>query len=202
MKVITQTKHKLSTLPAVVGTVYVGIDQSMTSTGVAVLEDGVISVYRIKTDTKDGSSYARISFIWKTLKRLLKENHAKFDQEFVFCIEGYSMGSKGSRVYTLGELGGYLRLQLLRTYKTPLLEVPPSTFKKFFTGHGGADKSKVVETLRDKYQLIITNHDEADAAGLCISAYKYDNCESNFTKDELKAMESFSIIPRLPPDVL
>lgn len=202
MKLVTSKAVPLPKTLHIQDVVYVGIDPSMTSTGLAVIEDGELSAYRIKTEKKHGSDYARISYIWKTIKYVLAK-HAVHGQSFVFCIEGYAMGAKGSRVFQLGELGGHLRMGILRRYKEPMIEVAPTSFKKFFTGSGTADKTVVMSTLKDVYDVAITDDDEADAAGLAITALKYDNRnELQLDKLEVHAMSSFSIIQRLPPSLL
>lgn len=63
-------------------------------------------------------------------------------------IEGYAMGAKG-RVFNIAENTGVLKSGLYRggyEYET----APPKTIKKFATGNGNADKSKMEEAWMEE----------------------------------------------------
>lgn len=63
------------------------------------------------------------------------------------AIEGYSFGSKGRAVVSIGELGGVVRLALAEA-GVAFVDVPPSTLKKYATGKGNAGKDEVLEVSR------------------------------------------------------
>jgi Holliday junction resolvasome RuvABC endonuclease subunit len=83
-------------------------------------------------------------------------------------IEGYSMGSKWGREEA-GEYGGLLRWHLIEL--TPLVvEVSPSTLKKFTTGTAkfgkGQAKDMMIAHLTKRYGVLLNSNDEYDAFGL------------------------------------
>lgn len=80
-------------------------------------------------------------------------------------LEAYSFGSKNTRAHQTGEYGGLLRYFLL-TEDWPVIEVPPTTLKKFATGKGNAKKPIVAACLAKRYQLDLASDDEYDAYGL------------------------------------
>jgi Holliday junction resolvasome RuvABC endonuclease subunit len=82
----------------------------------------------------------------------------------IVCIEGYSSGVKGN-AYLLYELGFQMRLQLVAK-KYQVVEVPPSSLKKFITGSGVADKMLMALTIQKKYDVQFATSDEFDAFGL------------------------------------
>ena len=60
-------------------------------------------------------------------------------------VEGYSMGSRGGMVFSIGELGGIIKLLCYnKDFKTII--IPPKTLKKFVAGNGNAGKEKQKES--------------------------------------------------------
>lgn len=84
----------------------------------------------------------------------------------VALIEGYAMGQKQGS-HQLGEIGGVIRVELAER-EIPYVEVSPTRLKKYFTGHGGADKDRMLITaqLRVGITVPVECHDEADALAL------------------------------------
>jgi crossover junction endodeoxyribonuclease RuvC len=81
-------------------------------------------------------------------------------------IEGYSFGSKGGQSFDRAELGGILRDRLCDL--APVIEVPPSSLKKWATGKGNAQKAEVVSAVSRRFDRSFTNDDEADAFALAM----------------------------------
>ena len=128
----------------------VGVDPSLSSTGVALADD----------------TFATISTSAKGPKRLeaIRDQLLKLaDGCDIVVIEGYSMGShQGS--HQLGELGGVLRLALWEA-GIPYVEVAPTRLKKWATGKGNAPKDQVLAKAARRWAGV-SNNDEADAAWL------------------------------------
>lgn len=99
--------------------------------------------------------------------------HLAAIQPKLILIEGYSMGSRNGRELA-GELGFALRWHCIE--HTPvILEVAPTTLKKFITGSGGAkmQKSDMKACIQKDYgRLFLGNgsDDLADAFGLYLMA--------------------------------
>lgn len=77
-------------------------------------------------------------------------------------IEGYSFGSRGRAVFSIGELGGCVRLGLHEN-GFPIVDIPPSNLKKFATGKGNASKDLVLVEAVKRLGYEGASNDEADA---------------------------------------
>ena len=112
----------------------VGIDPSLTSTGVAT-PSGVLAV----------------SVHSKGVVRLLEMRdavmgHVAVCDDPLVMLEGYSFSSRNSHAHALGELGGVFRVALFE-FGVPYVEVPPTCRAKFATGRGNAGKGEVMSSV-------------------------------------------------------
>lgn len=88
-------------------------------------------------------------------------------------IEGYAFQSGKKKQHQerghhdRAELGGVLRWELCKRVHCPILEVAPTSLKKFACGDGKAPKSFVVSELAKTHQRRFTTDDQADAFALC-----------------------------------
>lgn len=74
-------------------------------------------------------------------------------KDHILGIEGYSYQSSSTPADTmLKELGGCMRW-LLCTMKHNILEIPPSTVKKMFSGEGKSTKVQMYQAFVQKYNL-------------------------------------------------
>ena len=91
-------------------------------------------------------------------------------------IEGYSFGSRGQGLYGLAELGGVLRFAF---YKRgfPYRVIPPTSWKKFVTGTGIADKTVVQNHIRRK-GIEFPTEDLYDAFGVAITGTAWINADN------------------------
>jgi len=89
-----------------------GLDLSLTSTGISM--DGVTSVIRSKARGAE-----RLSDITRTVLHECLENE-------IICvlIEGYSFASRSGQAFSIGELGGCIRMTLFEC-NIPVVEIPP-----------------------------------------------------------------------------
>lgn len=133
----------------------VGVDASLTGTGVAWIDADGIETYVVKTKLV---GVERLSHIETEVVGLCVP-------DTVVILEGYSYGSKGRAVFNIGELGGVLRLAFHRA-RIGWLVVPPTVMKKYVTGSGTASKAKVVSSLASRMGRTFDSDDEADAVGL------------------------------------
>lgn len=151
---------------------YVGIDQSVVCTSFAILVNGEMIVKRFKTDLRG--------------PKLLKYLYEGVWAELLNCkptgvaIEGYAFGGKG-KVYTLGEVGGVIRLAA-QQLETPLIQVPPTTLKKYISGTGKATKDIMIKEIYKNYDLDFNDNNDADAAGLAILAHEFYETEYHCVK--------------------
>lgn len=127
----------------------VGVDPSLTATGICH-PDGSTETLK----TRD-TGPERLSW----LRDAIAQRVAEAD---VVAIEGYSYGSKGRAVVSIGELGGVLRLWLYE-YGPPYVEIPPACLKRYATGRGNASKDDVLQAAVMRSGHVFVDNNAADA---------------------------------------
>jgi Holliday junction resolvasome RuvABC endonuclease subunit len=142
---------------------YVGIDQSLTCTSVAFLQNGRLEIYRIIPKV---IGVKRLAEIKKKFDALIEEK--TIDGA---AIEGYAMAAKG-RVFNLGEVGGVLRLSLF-SKAISSIEVPPTVLKKYGTEKGNSPKEVMIKALETKYGFVTDDDNDSDAVHLAIACFEY-----------------------------
>lgn len=145
-----------------------GIDLSLTSTGIAQIDDGTITTTRVTSTGKTADSlqqrFDRQTIIVDRLLELTKGSD-------LAVIEGlFTAGQRGGHL--IDRAGAWWRLAgSLMLWRVPVLVVPPSSAKMFLTGKGNADKGSMVRAagkLWPDWEPSSDNHaeDEADAIAL------------------------------------
>lgn len=124
----------------------VGIDLSLTATGLASIDnnDGVLSVQTevIETKPDDGTLYGRhirLESIAAAVARFSK--HAT-----LVVVEGPSYSSAGRGTWDRAGLWWWV-VSVLTLTGTPMVEIPPTTAKKWATNNGGAKKPAVAVAI-------------------------------------------------------
>lgn len=153
-----------------------GYDMSLTSTGYCILDESsnIVKTGLIRTQPQDGPLSVRLRKIHRTITELLAEYPPT-----VSCIEGPSFISV-HRSFDLYCCSG-VALSLL---PEPILMVPPSTLKKFFTGSGTASKEQMVEAAYEGCR----GPDYADAYALSKMAFTYYYTEKA-TRNQLESLQ-------------
>lgn len=143
-----------------------GIDPSMSSTGVAIIDWPkmlVTSVKAPKVDASISGRLSRASIVAGEVDKLIADCD-------VVVIENYQRG--GMVNVALVEFQAMLRYAIYRL-DTEFLEVAPTQLKKFVTGKGNASKAEIVSKLSRAHNIQFTTDDEADALGLAIIGATY-----------------------------
>ena len=153
--------------------VFVGIDHSMTGTGVVVLDqDGcIIEQKLIKTSSNDIDE-KRMTHIMDELSFI--PNIIRLKRVY---IEGPSFASKGQAVLQMGALHYLIRIFLYRK-KVKYKVVPPNTLKKFITGKGHAKKEHMLLNIYKKFGIEFEDNNIADAfslAKMALEEYKNEH---------------------------
>lgn len=141
----------------------VGLDLSLSSTGIAVAAGGPPVCRRLRTDADDGSIPGRsrrlrgiVSYLW-TITR---------DADLV-VIEAPSFGSTGGKAHDRAGLW-WLTVARLTGNHVPVTQVSPGSLKVYATGNGKGDKDAVLIAAVRRWPTVqITGNDEADALVLC-----------------------------------
>jgi Holliday junction resolvasome RuvABC endonuclease subunit len=154
---------------------YIGLDYSMTSPGIAVLhgdridlygfygerglsspnngkqfklDDGrILSVHVLKNDSKFKLPIERFDLLARKVLAVINNYDLK-DTKPVVYIEGYSMASKG-QVFHIAENTAILKHYLFRVDMSPT-EIAPMTLKKFASGSGRAQKEDMHDAFRNE----------------------------------------------------
>lgn len=135
-----------------------GIDASWSCTGVFKSRDTDFEEHyaTVATEKKGfAHQYAR-------LEHIVEQVTGHWGQpDTIVVLEGYSFGSKNNREM-MGELGGYLRLRLLKL-GVRLYICPPSVLKSIATGKGNSNKQAVTLGVFKKWGFEHTNDNVVDA---------------------------------------
>lgn len=138
----------------------IGLDLSLTSTGVLVLDGKSVLSARAIQSNKIGE---------ERLFDLREQLYAEVEQyrfsNPLAVVEGYSMGSRAGQAFSIGEWGGVARLTLLM-HGIPFIVVPPSTLKKFTAGSGNAKKDEMRLHVYKKWGFEHKSNDVVDAYAL------------------------------------
>lgn len=167
------------------------IDPSLTGTAVCLWQPGKPEPEFVR---RFGSE--AIPDLLGRLKRYRKLRdevlaQVEFSDLTLILIEGYSMGSKGQAITGLAEFGGLLRNQLVRNKGPLVLEVPPTTLKKFVTGTGQCDKGRVQAHAAKRWGVIFDTNDETDAYVLARFGLCYQDIELCETASQREVVTKF-----------
>ena len=159
----------------------VGIDASLSSTGVVMG-----NVHRWQWRLFKSQNHGQ-----RPLQRL--ERYARLANGIIewlkpedvgaVYIEGYAFSRHSQSVTGLYEFGGLLRYHLASV--TPkIIEVAPSTLKRFATGKGNAKKDFVLACIRDRWGELFESDDVGDAFAL----FQFGLCHSGLKEASTKLM--------------
>lgn len=129
----------------------VGIDASLTSTGVAVIGGGNVDTDVIQ---RKSTGIERLIEIREQVKGIVNGVD-------LVAIEGYAF-ARSNQAHQIGELGGVLRV-MFREEGIEYIDVAPSAVKKFATGKGNANKEAVAVGVYKRWGKEFKTNDEADA---------------------------------------
>ena len=163
---------------------YLGLDLSLTGTGVAVLDD-TGAIVCTKTLAFKDRGMERLHKISETINGFL----CKYEPEVV-AIEGYSMGSRAGQAFSIGELGGVVKLLLWKSgYNDPLI-IAPTRLKKYITGKGNSPKDTIMMHVYKNWRYEPENNNVADAYGLARIALTYNSKEFKLLKHQQDVIDT------------
>lgn len=134
-------------------TAVVGLDLSLTSTGIALADGTTIAV---KVRSKGTQRLRDIE------TRVLEACFAGGVSPELVVLEGYAFNAR-SHAHALGELGGVVKLALA-DHSLPVAICPPTSRAKMATGRGNSAKSAVVSAWSVRTGVAYSTDDECDAA--------------------------------------
>jgi len=128
----------------------IGIDPSLTATGIATLDECETII------TRPGDDLNR-------LRRIVSEVAYRAYGADLAVIEGLSFGNRNGKSAERGALHWMIRDRLDRD-KVPIAVVPPTSRARYATGKGNAGKDAVMIACVQRLPLLVSNNNEADAA--------------------------------------
>jgi len=136
--------------------IYCGLDLSLTGTGVCIIDRQGTPIFTktLKIKTK---GMERLFNIRTAIQDILNEYKPTF-----ICTEGYSMGSRAGQAFSIGELGGVIKLMLyLRDWEYK--DVAPTQVKKFGAKKGNASKDQVMMNVYKEWGFEASDNNVCDA---------------------------------------
>lgn len=158
-----ETDIKCSTIDRSTDAMFVGLDLSLTGTGLIVLDQDscILEQKLIKTEKKNfQSEEERFVFILNKLSFI--PNIVRLKKVY---IEGPSFASKGRSILQMGALNFLVRV-FLYSKNIEFSIIPPKMLKKFHCGNGAAKKDEVIDLVEETLGVRFENHNLADAYGL------------------------------------
>lgn len=142
---------------------FIGIDLSMSDTGIVVLHDdhSVVRAFSLKTTVKHGHDDTRLAIIVDEIMKLVIE-YASCNKVYVI-MEAIPFSRRATgKVFTRYGIFSTLKY-LLRKEGIDTYVVGATTLKNKFAGKGTADKEAIMNAIFTRYQLVIKNNNVADA---------------------------------------
>lgn len=135
-----------------------GIDPSLTGTGMVYLENGrMVKKELIKTKPTGDNKVAelnRLMFIARSFDPVGVD---------IAVMEGVAYMARNTTALVQLSALNYLIREGLYICHIPFVIVAPTTLKKFITGKGNAAKDEIMMDVYKKYHVTLTNDNEADA---------------------------------------
>jgi crossover junction endodeoxyribonuclease RuvC len=174
--------------------VVAGLDLSLTSTGIAVLRDGVL-VESITLEPRCKSGIERLLEIEGAVKHMVE----MYSPELC-VIEGYAF-ARPNQAHQIGELGGIIR-RLLWVMNKPFVVVAPAAAKKFATGKGNAKKDVILQQVLKRWGIEFQTSDEADAFVLAKIGEALQGRRDELTAFQAEVIRAVKPLPPLEAGVL
>lgn len=157
----------------------VGLDISLTSTGIAVIEDGTVTeLYRVQSK---GPANATLVDRQKRLHRIRLAVCEATQAADLVAVESPAYSSTTGHMHDRSGLWWMVMDWLLTGadldspgFARPVVQVSPAQLKKYATGKGNAAKDFVLAAVIRRYpNADVTGHDEADALVLAAMASRH-----------------------------
>jgi Holliday junction resolvasome RuvABC endonuclease subunit len=149
-------------------TLVIGVDPSITSTGVAIVDDNGWRCWHISTDPRF-SEVERLSELATDLREIVRQ---ELERPALAIVERGFSGGKGPTAWVNGASAGALIAALTQMCGVATLLVAPKVRAKLATGKGNADKIDVRDAAIARLGYVGKQPDEIDALWLAVAAYE------------------------------
>lgn len=168
---------------------YLGLDLSLTGSGIVLLDKDCKVEFAITLKNKL-VGMERLQYIRNEIATMVDDAEPN-----CICIENYAMGSHAGQAFSIGELGGVIKLMLWEKGQEPYL-ITPTRLKKYITGKGVAEKDQIMLSIYKNFGWEPKDNNQADAYGLAHMAYML----SFGNQETLKAFQKEVIHDTLYPN--
>ncbi len=165
-----------------------GIDPSITSSGLVVLHNGNVELAVSTINKAELTIYERVKTIYQQINGIVTKT--PFD---LVVIEGFSFNSKSGDTDKICYLGHRIREGLeenKKTFGTPWIEVPPTSLKKFVCNNGNAKKELMLKEVYKRWKFDTDVNDIADAYGLAKFGMAYLGQDSDLYAYQIETIDS------------
>ncbi len=135
----------------------IGLDLSLTSTGVATQTETSVLICKLR-------GYPRLRWI----RDAVVERCADAD---LVVVEGPSYHSTGSAIHQIA--GMWWMVTMAVDEQHPMAVAPPSTIKRFATGRGNADKDAMLLAAARRFDWFDGDNNQADALWACAMGHEW-----------------------------
>jgi crossover junction endodeoxyribonuclease RuvC len=140
----------------------IGIDPSLTGTGLIILEnEKIVNQVLIATNSKQPMEERLISIGEQIEYRCVEYTNSKI------FIEGIAFAKKSTYAHQLGALHYYIRIRLYPDHNVTV--VPPTELKKFVTGKGNCKKDLMLMKTYKRWGIEFDDDNLCDA--YCLARY-------------------------------
>ena len=150
-----------------------GIDFSLTKSGIAEMTNGKIETSTIEPNMPNGAM-KRAIWIVDRVQEICKRQRPD-----VVIMEDYAFGAKGQALTQIHECVGIIKYLFIQN-NIKLVLIPPTTLKKFVTGSGRAKKPEMCASIKERWGRHFDEkkeNDMADAFALVQLYLRYINKE-------------------------
>lgn len=140
----------------------IGLDLSLTATGIADAQGDRIHTATIATHPYGPGLDERMRRIWYIAERIWRVIEDG-PRPALVVIEGPSYGSCGGQAHERAGLWWHVADRLLGVYCLPVATVPPAAVKKYATGKGTATKPDMRMALYKRAGLDVADDGQVDA---------------------------------------
>jgi len=148
--------------------IILGIDQSYTSSGIVILEDGNLKHGHRFVADKGTNRFAQAHNIALHIAGVIGEYNPK-----LIAIEGLAFGMRGNVTRDLGGLQFVIIAHIQEVLKREVTIVAPTSAKKFATGSGRAKKEDMIDSLPEYVHNYCTDLGMKKTTGLADMADAY-----------------------------
>lgn len=168
----------------------VGLDLSLTSTGIACVDGGTVRLKRV-TSKPSGATLTDRS---RRLRGLVATIWPYLRDADLIMVEGPAYGSKTGSMHDRSGLW-WLVTGRATGSSLQVVEVPPSCVKTYATGAGNADKDRVLAAVIRRYPHVeVDGNDCADALVLAALGARWlgKPLESDLPQHHLRALDKIA----------